>query len=74
MRSILVVFSIDLTRTLVLGVMGELASFRGLKLRMVFRIRAEVLGLVRTSTDRVLRVASTSRASLWSPESVFYGL
>ena len=70
MRSILVVFSIDLTRTFVLGVMGEFASFSGLKLRMVFKIRAEVDGLVRTSTDRVLRVASTSRASLWSPESV----
>jgi hypothetical protein len=67
--SILVVFSIDLTRTLVLGVMGELASFRGLKLRMVFRMRAEVPGLVRTRTESVLRVASTRRPSLlqtWS--------
>lgn len=63
-RSILVVFSMDFTRTLVLGVMGELASFRGLKLRMVFKMRADVLGLVRTRTDKVFRVASTSRASL----------
>ncbi len=54
----------DFTRTFVLGVMGELASFRGLKLRIVFRMRAEVLGLVRTRTERVLRVASTSSASL----------
>lgn len=58
------VFSMDFTSTLVFGVIGELASFSGLKLRMVFRMRADVLGLVRTRTERVLRVASTSRASL----------
>lgn len=55
----------DLTTTLVFGVIGELASLRGLKLRMVFKMRPDVLGLVRTRTERVLRVASTSSASLW---------
>jgi hypothetical protein len=60
-----VVFSIDFTRTLFFGVMGELASFRGLKLRIAFMIRLDVLGRVRTSMDRELSVASTRRASLW---------
>ncbi len=59
-----VVFSIDLMSTLVLGVIGELASFRGLKLRTVFKILFEVPGRVRIKTERELRVASTRRASL----------
>jgi len=59
-----VVFSIDLMRTFVFGVIGELASLRGLKLNTVFRIRLAVLGRVRMSTERVFSVASTSRASL----------
>lgn len=62
--SIRVVFSIDLTRTLVLGVIGEFASFRGLKLRTVLRIRFDVAGLFRTSIDNVFNVASTTKASL----------
>lgn len=63
-NSILVVFSIDLTSTLVLGVMGELASFRGLKFMTALRIRPEVAGLVRTRMDRQFKVPSTTRASL----------
>jgi N-carbamoyl-L-amino-acid hydrolase len=59
-----VVFSIDLIRTFVLGVMGELANFRGLNSKTLFMIRAEVVGRVRARTARVLSVASTSRASL----------
>ena len=60
----LVVFSIDFRSTLVLGVIGELASLSGLKLRMVLTMRADVLGLVRTRTERVLSVPSTRMASL----------
>jgi hypothetical protein len=60
-----VVFSIDLTMTLFLGVMGEFASFRGLKLRRAFRIRLEVPGRVRTRIDKQFSVASTRRASLY---------
>ena len=59
-----VVFSRDLTSTLVLGVIGELASFRGLKLSTVLRMRFDVFGLVRIRMERQFRVASTSRASL----------
>lgn len=68
-RSIRVVFSIDLIRTLVFGVMGELASLRGLKPRTVFIIRLDVLGRLRTRMDKQFNVASTRRASLlgaWS--------
>lgn len=63
-NSILVVFSMDLTSTLVLGVMGELASFRGLKFITALRMRPEVAGLVRTRIDMQFRVPSTTRASL----------
>lgn len=63
-RSIRVVFSIDLIRTLVFGVMGELASLSGLKPRTVFIIRLDVLGRLRTRMDRQFNVASTRRASL----------
>ncbi len=63
-KSTRVVFSIDLTRTRVLGVMEGLASLRGLKLRTAFRMRFAVAGRVRTSTESVFRVASTTTASL----------
>ena len=63
-NSMRVVFSMDFTKTLVLGVIGEFASLRGLKLRTAFRILLDVLGRVRISTDSVFRVASTSNASL----------
>ena len=58
------VFSIDLMRTLVFGVMGELASLRGLKARTVFMIRFDVLGRLRIKIDKQFKVASTRRASL----------
>ncbi len=64
MRNMRVVFSMDLTTTFVLGVKGACASLKGLKLRTAFTIRVDVEGLARTRTDRVLRVASTTRASL----------
>ena len=63
-RSIRVVFSIDLTSTRVFEVMGEFVSLRGLKLSTAFRMRLDVDGLVRTSTERVFKVASTIKASL----------
>ncbi len=59
-----VVFSIDLIKTRVFAVMGELASLRGLKLSTAFRMRFDVDGLVRTSTGSVFKVASTVNASL----------
>jgi hypothetical protein len=59
-----VVFSIDFTRTLDFGVMGEFASLRGLKFKMALTMRLEVLGLLRTRIERVFKVASTSTASL----------
>lgn len=54
----------DLIITRFLGVRGELASLRGLKLRMALRIRFEVVGRVRMRMERQLRVASTTKASL----------
>lgn len=64
MSSILVVFSIDFITTRVLGVMGELACFKGLKFRMAFRILLEVWGRERMTMDREFMVASIERASL----------
>lgn len=64
MSSILVVFSIDLISTRDFGVMGELASLSGLKLKTAFMIRLDVDGLVRIRMDRQLRVPSTTSASL----------
>lgn len=61
-----VVFSMDLMSTLFFGVMGELASFRGLKLRTVLMIRLDVFGRVRIRIERQLSVASTTSASLQS--------
>lgn len=60
-----VVFSIDWTSTRVFGLMGAFASLSGLKLSIEFTILADVAGRVCTSTESVLRVASTMRASLW---------
>ena len=62
--NIRVVFSIDLINTFVRGVIGECASLNGLKLRTAFRMRFDVEGLARTRIESVLRVASTSKASL----------
>lgn len=59
-----VVFSKDLTSTLVFGVIGEFASFKGLKLSTELRMRFDVFGRVRERMERQLRVASTTRASL----------
>ncbi len=64
MRSSLVVFSIDLTMTRSFGVMGELASFRGLKFKMAVRILLAIGGRARMSIEREFNVASTSTASL----------
>ena len=72
MRNMRVVFSIDFTITRVFAVMGELASFMGLKFMTVFKILFEVAGRVRTRMDRQLRVASTTNASL--ENAVSYGL
>lgn len=58
------VFSMDLTMTLFLGVSGELANFKGLKVRRAFRMRLDVPGRVRTRMDMQFRVASTINASL----------
>jgi hypothetical protein len=64
MRSSLVVFSIDLTITRSFGVMGELASFRGLKFKIAFKILLAIGGRARMSMEREFNVASTSTASL----------
>lgn len=65
MRSIRVVFSIDFTRTLVLGVKGAIvASFNGLKLKSVDMMRLDVFGRWRIKIDKVFRVASTNKGSL----------
>jgi hypothetical protein len=50
--------------TRVLGVRGELASLRGLKLRRALMILFEVPGRVLTRIDMQFNVESTSRASL----------
>lgn len=64
MSNDLVVFSIDLTITRSLGVIGELACFRGLKFRMTVKILFAVWGRARIRMEREFRVASTSTASL----------
>jgi hypothetical protein len=46
------------------GVMGELASFRGLKFKMALRILLAIGGRARMSMDKEFSVASTSTASL----------
>jgi hypothetical protein len=60
----LVVFSMDLTMTRSLGVIGELACFRGLKFRMTFKILLAIWGRARIKMEREFRVASTRTASL----------
>ena len=60
----LVVRSIDLIRTRILGVIGELACFKGLKLRIAERILFETAGRVRMRTAMPFKVASTSMALL----------
>lgn len=61
----LVVFSMDLTITRSLGVIGELACFNGLKFRMTFKILFAICGRARIRMEREFRVASTSTASLF---------
>lgn len=56
--------SIDLAITLILGVMGELASLRGLKLSTVDTILFAMEARVRIRPPKPLRVAVTRRASL----------
>lgn len=68
MHSILVVFSRDLMMTFILGVMGVVASFNGLKLSIAFNILLDVMGLIRMRIDNVFRVASTIRTSLQSKQ------
>lgn len=63
-KSIRVVFSIDFIMTRDLGVIGEFASFRGLKWRMALRIFWEIGGRARMSIDREFKVASIRTASL----------
>lgn len=64
MRSILVVFSIDLIITRLFEVMGEFACFNGLKFKMAFKILLAVWGRVRMRVDREFKVASIRTASL----------
>jgi hypothetical protein len=61
----LVVFSMDLTMTRSLGVIGELACFKGLKFRMTFKILLAIWGRARIRMEREFRVASTRTASLF---------
>lgn len=59
------VFSIDLIRTLVFGVMGDLvASLNGLKLKRVDMMRLDVFGRWRIRMDNVFNVASTTKVLL----------
>jgi hypothetical protein len=60
----LVVFSMDLTITRSLGVIGELACLRGLKFRMTFKILFAILGRDRIKIEREFNVASIRTASL----------
>ena len=63
-KSTLTVFSIDLAITFIFGVMGPLASLRGLKFKMAFRILLARAGRARMRRERVFKVASMSTASL----------
>jgi hypothetical protein len=65
MSNDLVVFSIDLTITRSLGVMGELACFKGLKFRITVKIRFATCGRARIRMERVFKVASIKIASLF---------
>lgn len=59
-----VVRSIDFIITLFLGVRGWLASFKGLKLKMLVSILLPAIGRRCISTPKVLSVAVTSKPSL----------
>jgi hypothetical protein len=59
-----VVRSIDFMMTLFLGVMGELASFSGLKLSTLLKILFAAIGRRCISMPKVLRVAVTTKPSL----------
>ncbi len=63
-KNMRVVFSSDFMSTLDFGVIGELASLRGLKLRTELRMRLEVFGRVRIKMERQFSEASTRRTSL----------
>jgi hypothetical protein len=60
----LVVFSMDFTMTRSLGVMGELACFKGLKFKITFKILLEMWGRARIRIDKEFKVASTITALL----------
>ena len=64
MSNALVVRSIDLIWTLLLGVMGEFACFNGLKFRIAEMILLAIDWRVRRSMLRQLRVALMRTASL----------
>jgi len=65
MSNDLVVFSMDLTITRSLGVIGELACFRGLKFKITFKMRFATCGRARIRIERVFKVASIKIASLF---------
>ena len=69
MRKDLVVLSMDFIWTLVLGVMGELACFMGLKLRIAEMILLAMDCRVAMAIPRQFNVALTSMASLQSTQS-----
>lgn len=64
MSNALVVRSMDLICTLALGLMGELACFIGLKLRIAERILFVIDWRVRSRVPKQFKVAVTSTASL----------
>lgn len=59
------VFSMDLTITRNLGVMGELACFKGLKFRITFKMRFATCERALITMERVFKVASIKIASLY---------
>jgi hypothetical protein len=64
-----VVRSMDLMTTLFLGVMGALASFRGLNLKRLDRILFAAIGRRWISMPRLLSVAVMTSPSLWPVRS-----
>jgi len=65
MRKARIVFSMDLALTFVRGVMVEPTNWKGLKVKIAFKILLEIDALVRARTPILFRVAVTMRASLW---------
>jgi len=65
-----VVRSIDFMITLFFGVMGEFASFSGLKLKMLFTILLAAIGRRWRSKPKLLSVPVTSKPSLRSVRHV----